>query len=123
MRVLNAYPSCLFPKKLVIEYIISLLKNKKRRIISDSLRAIYGVLPTIQVIDEYNIPNEGPGLVTLTHYSRPGFSMVWAALGISAQLPEKHFWLLTNVWTNRTRGVDQLRTGIIRALFKRLAGI
>ena len=123
MRVLNTYPSYLFPKKLVIEIIFSLFKNEKRRITSDSVRAISGVFPPIQVIDEKNIPNEGPGLVTLNHYSRPGFSIVWAALGISAQLPEKHLWLMTNAWTNRTRGVDQLRTGITRVLFKRLAGI
>jgi len=123
MRVLNTYPSYLFPKKLVIEIILSLFKNEKRRITSDSVRAISGVLPPIQVIDVKNIPNEGPGLVTLNHYSRPGFSIVWAALGISAQLPEKHLWLMTNAWTNRTRGVDQLRTGITRVLFKRLADI
>ena len=123
MRVLNTYPSYLFPKKMIIEIIISLFKNEKRRITSDSVRAISGVLPPIQIIDEKNIPNEGPGLVTLNHYSRPGFSIVWAALGISAQLPEKHLWLMTNAWTNRTRGSDQLRTGITRVLFKRLASM
>ena len=123
MRVLNTYPFYLFPKKLVIEIILFLLKNKKRRITFDSLRAISGVLTQIQVIDENNIPNEGPGLVTLNHYSRPGFSMVWAALGISAQLPEKYLWLMTSAWTNCTWGVDQLRMEITRVLYKRLAGI
>ena len=123
MRVLNTYPSYLFPKKLVIEIILSLFKNEKRRITSDSVRAISGVFPPIQVVDEKNIPNEGPSLVTLNHYSRAGFSIVWAALGISAQLPEKHLWLMTNAWTNRTRGVDQLRTGITRVLFRKLADI
>jgi hypothetical protein len=123
MHVLNTYPSYLFPKKLTIEIILSLLRNKKRCITSDAVRAISGVLPPIQVINEKNIPDAGPGLVTLNHYSRPGFSIVWAALGISAQLPEKHLWLMTNAWTNRTRGVDQLRTRIPRVLFNRLAGM
>ncbi len=123
MLVLNPYPSYLFPKKLAVEIILSLFRNKKRCISSDAVRAISGVLPPIQVINEKNIPNEGPGLVTLNHYSRPGFSIVWAALGISAQLPEKHLWLMTNAWTNRTRGVDQLRTRISRILFRQLAGM
>jgi hypothetical protein len=123
MRVHNTYPSYSFPKKLVIEIILSLFKNEKRSIDSDSARAISGVFPPVQIIDKKNIPNEGPGLVTLNHYSRPGFSIVWAALGISAQLPEKHLWLMTNAWTNRTRGVDQFRMGITRVLFKRLAGM
>ena len=123
MHVLNTYPSYLFPKKLAIEIILSLLRNKKRCITSDAVRAISGVLPPIQVINEKNIPVAGPGLVTLNHYSRPGFSIVWAVLGISAQLPEKHLWLMTNAWTNRTRGVDQLRTRITRILFNRLAGM
>jgi hypothetical protein len=123
MRVLNTYPSYLFPKILAIKIILSLLKNEKRCITSDSVRAISGVLPPIQIIDKKNIPDEGPGLVTLNHYSRNGFSIVWATLGISAQLPKKHLWLMTNAWTNRTRGFDQLRTGVTRILFKRLAGM
>lgn len=123
MHVFNTHPSYLFPKILAIEIILSLFRNKRRCITSDVVRAISGVLPPIQVINGKNIPDEDPGLVTLNHYSRPGFSIVWAALGISAQLPEKHLWLMTNAWTNRTRGVDQLRTRITRVLFNRLAGM
>ena len=123
MHFLNTYPSYLFPKLLAIEIILSSFRNKRRCITSDAVRAISGVLPPIQVINEKNIPDQDPGLVTLNHYSRPGFSIVWAALGISAQLPEKHLWLMTNAWTNRTRGIDQLRTRITRVLFNRLAGM
>jgi len=121
MPVPYTYPSYSLSKKLVLKIILSILKNDKRHITSDAVRAISGIHPPIQIIGEKNIPDKGPGLVTLNHYSRPGFSIAWAALGISAQLPEEHLWLMTNAWTNRTRGIDQLRTGITRAIFKRLA--
>jgi len=123
MHALNTYPTYSFPKKIILEVILSILKNDKRCITSDAVRVISGVRPPIQIIGEKNIPNQGPGLVTLNHYSRLGFSIVWTALGISAQLPEKHIWLMTNAWTNRTRGIGQLRTGITRVLFKQLANM
>ena len=123
MPAFNTYPSYLFPKKLILEIAYSLIVNKKRSIAFDSKRAISGIIPHIQIIGDENIPSKGPGLVTLNHYSRPGFSIMWAAVAISAQLPENQIWLMTNAWTKRTRGIDQLRTGITRILFKLLAAM
>ena len=123
MHVYDVYPTYSLPKNLIIEIALSFLRNKERSIKSDSVTAISGIFPPIQIIGRKKIPVGGPGLVTLNHYSRPGFSIIWAALGISAQLPEKHFWLMTNAWTNRTKGIDQLRTKITRILFKRLASM
>ena len=112
MPVLDAFPNYSISKRLILEIIISILKNDKRSISSDAIRAISGVHPPIKVIGEINIPNKGPGLVTLNHYSRPGFSIVWAALGISTQLPEEHLWMMTSAWTNHTWGIDQLSTNL-----------
>lgn len=121
MHVYDIFPSYSLPKKLIIEITLSFIRNKERSIKSDSLTSISGIFPPIQIIGRKKIPVRGPGLITLNHYSRPGFFIIWAALGISAQLPEKHLWLMTNAWTNRTKGIDQLRTIITRILFKRLA--
>ena len=123
MSALSTYPSFSFPKKLIFKIAYSLIVNKKRSITFDSKSAISGIIPPIQIKGEENIPLKGPGLVTLNHYSRPGFSIMWAAAAISAQLPENQIWLMTNAWTKRTPGIDQLRTGITRILFKLLAAM
>ena len=67
------------------------------------------------------IPKSGPFLVTLNHYSRPGFFILWAAVAISAALPRPTIWLMTGAWTNRTGGIDQVRTWLTRIIFERLA--
>jgi hypothetical protein len=121
MHVDDLFLSYSSPKKIIIEIAISIIRNKKRSIKHDSLRAISGIFSPVQFIGKENIPVKGPGMVTLNHYSRPGFFILWAAMVISACLPEKHFWLMTSAWTNRTKGVDQLRAVITRELFKRLA--
>jgi hypothetical protein len=41
----------------------------------------------------------GPCLVTVNHYSRPGFRAWWIALGISAVIPAEVHWVVTAAWT------------------------
>lgn len=60
-------------------------------------------------------------MVTLNHYSRPGFFILWAAVAISAALPKPSIWLMTGAWTSRKGGLDRLRTWLTRVLFARLA--
>lgn len=115
------YPSYKFPKKILFEIAISLLRNRKRSITYDAKRIVNGISPTIQISGKNNIPKEGPGLITMNHFSRSGFSILLAAVGISAHLPEEHFWLMTSAWTDRTRGIDLVRTSVTHKLFKRLA--
>jgi len=66
MQADDAYPSYSFPKKILIQISVSLLRNKKRSIQLDSLQAISGIHPPIQIIGKENIPTKGPGMVTLT---------------------------------------------------------
>jgi len=115
------YPSYKFPFKLELEIVLSFIKNEPRCLKVDASRAIKGIAPPIIIKGKQNIPKNGPALVTINHYSRPGFFIGWAALAIAAQLPDQHVWLMTNAWTNRTAGVDQIRTWITKRIFNRLA--
>jgi hypothetical protein len=57
----------------------------------------------------------------MNHYTRPGLSVMWAALAVSAALPAAPVWLMTAAWTNRQPGWDALRERFTKKVFRRLA--
>jgi len=117
----SSFPSYRFPFKLFAEILFSYLKRDSRNINSDAKKAVLGVSPPIKIIGKENIPCRGSAIVTFNHYSRDGFFIAWAALGIAAYLEEDQIWLMTSAWTKRTRGVDRLKTAVTRHVFMRLA--
>lgn len=119
----SSYPRYSFPPSLALGIILSLIVGKKRDFKEDSRRACLGIHPSPVVIGVEHIPVRGPLLVTLNHYSRPGFFIIWAALVISANLPDNPVWMMTRALTRHTGGWDQIRTGLTRMIFGRLAYI
>lgn len=102
---------------------VAILTGSKRDLHKDSQILVRQMNPKPILANTGLIPEKGPFLVTLNHYSRPGFFILWAALAISSALPQTPLWLMTSAWTNRTGGLDHLRTTFSKALFKRLAGV
>jgi hypothetical protein len=46
-----------------------------------------------------NIPQRGPGLITVNHYHSEHFWSPWIALSVSSQVPAEVYWTITNAWT------------------------
>lgn len=111
-------PICLYPS-----IAMALLFGSKRDLGKDSRLLVGRMNPKPILVNTNLIPEKGPFLLTLNHYSRPGFFILWAALAISSSLPQTPLWLMTSAWTDRTGGLDRLRTAFSKALFKRLAGV
>lgn len=108
---------------LYFSILFSFILGRKRDIHADSKALIEHREPKPEIRNIELIPKGGPFLVTLNHYSRPGFFILWAALAISAALPRPSIWLITGAWTSREGGLDRLRTWLTRVIFSRLAVI
>jgi len=106
---------------LYFSIVFSFILGRKRDIHADSRVLLEHREPKPEFRNLELIPKGGPFLVTLNHYSRPGFFILWAAAAISAALPSPSTWLMTSAWTNRTGGVDRLRAWLSRIIFERLA--
>ena len=117
------YPSYRLKLLALAKILFSLSTGRGRDFSSDARYLIKGITPAPVLNNLHTIPIDGPYLVTLNHYSRPGFLIFWAALAISAQLPAAPVWLMTSAWTDRTKGLDQVRTWLTRKLFAQLAKI
>ena len=117
----SPFPKYRLPPGLVIKVLGGLIAGRRRNILLDSKQLIKGISPPPVFRGQENILQRGPFLVTLNHYSRPGFLILWAAVAISAALPQPSIWLMTAAWTNHSAGIDQLRTRLTKSAFKRLA--
>jgi len=115
------YPQYPFPFCLVCEMIGSLLVKSPRDFKIDAMRVTHKCSLKIHVNGTQHIPKTGPALITMNHYARDGFSIIWAALAIAAQLPKDQMWLMTNAWMHRQKGFDLIPAAMTKFLFKRIA--
>ena len=117
------FPRYRFPIPLLLAILASLIKGERRDLHSDAIHAIQGISSPIHLIGSENIPLQGPALITMNHYARQGFFILWAALAIAAHLPHDQTWLMTAAWTKRNSGWDSFVTLFTRALFAKIADL
>jgi hypothetical protein len=79
--------------------------------------------PPPRIYGEAFIPSAGPFLVTINHYTRPGFYAWWLALVVSAALPMEVHWIVTAAWTYKDPLRSHLVTPLTRWAFRRVAGV
>lgn len=77
--------------------------------------------PALCIYGQEHIPGAGPVLLTVNHYTRPGFQAWWLALAISAVVPVHVHWMMTAAWTYADPLRSRLLTPLTRWLFARIA--
>lgn len=65
---------------------------------TDALQWVSEIDVLFKTLGSENIPAGGPCLLTINHYSRPGFSAAWLALGLTALLPVEVTWVMVDTW-------------------------
>jgi hypothetical protein len=89
------FPRYGLPSGVVVGLAFNVLLGLKRSFGADALRCIERLEPPLNVIGKENIPKNGPCVVTVNHYSRPGFGAWWIALAIAATVPVEMHWVVT----------------------------
>jgi hypothetical protein len=67
------------------------------------------------------IPHSGPGIVVFNHYSREGFSILFAAAAIAAAIPEDMRWIMTGAWTFPGRPLSKQVRNFSEKVFRAIA--
>lgn len=108
-----AYPRYTLPLHLLLNLAWDLLRNKRRSFQTDARRFATGISALHVFGDTPAFDNWPRGwLVTVNHYSRPGFRAWWIAIAIAAVLPAEMHWVITSAWTYP----DPLRSHLITPL-------
>jgi hypothetical protein len=81
---MDGYPAYSYPPGLVARLALDLALLRRRDFHQDAKACIQYLSPPLQVWGEEHIPRQGPCLITLNHYHRPGFGAQWLALGVAA---------------------------------------
>ena len=89
----------------------------------DAKACIENLIPSLQILGRENIPQQGPCVLTVNHYHRPGFGAHWLALAISATLPVRIHWVMTGEFTYRGKWYAPFAAPVSRIVLKRLATI
>jgi hypothetical protein len=75
------------------------------------------------VLGEDFIPQGGPCLITINHYTRRGLPAWWLVLAASACVPAEIHWIMTSAWTFPDALRHRLVTPVTRLLFRRMAHV
>jgi len=113
-----SYPPGLFPS---IARDVVLLRH--RNFHKDAKLCIENLKPPLQVLEKENIPQQGPCVITVNHYHRPGFGAQWIALAIAALVPVPIHWVMTGEFMYQGKWYETIGSIGSRILLKRIAQI
>lgn len=119
----SGYPAYLLSFSVIFNIICHIVTGKRLRFQKTAKGLIKGIQPPPVLKNTGVIPDSIPILVTMNHYSRQGFSIVWAAAALTSALPGDPIWLMTRAWTNRQAGLDRIRTRLTEIIFSRIAEV
>ena len=103
----HRFPTYPYPWELVAKIAFSVLFLRHRSFRQDAIRAISGLSPAPHFYGLENVPKEGPCLLTLNHYYRPGYGAWWSVLAITSVVSLDIHWVMTGTLTypGQRRGV------------------
>ena len=105
------------PSNFIFKVITAIILNNQHSFREDARLALSGDHPPLKILGEENIPQSGPCLILMNHYSRPGYIPIWSAFAIAANLPMQSQWLMTYAWTSPNKYWDPLKRRLTRILF------
>ncbi len=111
------------PLPLVVRLALAVLCRQRRSFRADA-RACIAALPSpLQVEGREHVPAAGPCVLTVNHYTRPGFGAWWLALAISSVVPAEVHWTMASAWTYPDWLRAHTLTPAMRWLLGRLAHV
>jgi 1-acyl-sn-glycerol-3-phosphate acyltransferase len=121
------YPHYALPWRTIAHLLLSALSRRDcqgtRCFRADAQTCVTRLRPALRVYGKEHIPGQGPCLLTINHYTRPGFRAWWIALALSASVPGDVHWVMTAAWTYPDLLRASTLTPVTRWLFRRLAMI
>jgi len=93
------YPRYSLPSDVIAGLVCDTILLRHRIFRDDAWIAVSRLDPLLKILDQENIPQTGPCVITVNHYYRPDFFAPWMAFGISSVIPVNVHWIMTGELT------------------------
>jgi 1-acyl-sn-glycerol-3-phosphate acyltransferase len=87
------------PWKLGFQLAKAVLFRRRRDFGADALRVWKNFPVPVEINGTENLPHNEPYLLTVNHYTRPGFEAWWWAFALTALARQPVHWVITAAWT------------------------
>ena len=118
-----AAPKYSYPPGVFAAFVRDLLLLRKRDFRKDAQACIANIHPPLKIIDQENIPQSGPCVITVNHYHRDGFGAQWLALAIASLAPVPMHWIITGEFTYPGKWYERFGTLGSKFLLRRIAHV
>lgn len=124
---MSAQPKYEFPRPPLVGFALDLLLGRRRSFAHDSRRVMEANPYPRRIEGLDNVPAEGPFILTLNHYNRPGLRPYHCAMAISAALLERRpgqpevRWAYTSELRGQRLGPVSFPLWLVRFVFRRVA--
>lgn len=116
-------PEYSYPPDIFAALVRDILLLRRRDFHQDAQACIARLDPPLEVMGSENIPQQGPGVITVNHYHRAGFGAEWLALGIAALVPVDMHWIMTAEFMYQGKCYQPIGSRLSRILLKRIAHV
>jgi hypothetical protein len=107
--------------KFLFSFCLDALSGTSRSFQKDGVRIVAEMGVPMKIRGEGFILQNGPCLVVFNHYSREGFSILYAVAAIASAIPSEMHWLMTGAWTFPGRPFSNQLRKLSEWVFRRIA--
>jgi hypothetical protein len=93
-----APPSYPIPWHVFFRLIFAILRRGTLAYRQEAQRGIQYLPGKLKVTGVENIPAQGPAVITINHYTRPGLLSWWMTMAISSVVPAEVRWIIGGAW-------------------------
>lgn len=121
-RTAMSHPSYALPSAVTLSLARDVLLGRQRSFQTDARRFVNGISSLRVIGSTPALHSAPPGwLITVNHYSRPGFRAWWIAIALASVIPAEIHWVITSAWTFRDPLRSRLFTPLTEWLLRHIA--
>ncbi len=114
-------PNYPLPKRILVNLLAAVALHRKLSFHKIAVDCTNLLDAPLKVYGKENICANGGIVLTVNHYTRPGFSAWWVALAPSSTIQNEVHWIQSSAW--RMTGWQRPLSGVTRWLFPRVAQV
>jgi 1-acyl-sn-glycerol-3-phosphate acyltransferase len=114
-------PTYPLPRSILITLLAAVVMRRKLSFHKIAISCTNLIDPPLKIYGRENVPAEGGYVLTINHYTRPGFGVWWVPLTASSVINKEVHWIQANAW--RMSGWQRPFSSVTRWLFPRVARV